>query len=216
MLRLQKKAHASLSEYQAGLSSHLRRRGSGSTSEHQTPVPEDDELTTLGGKTRLAKTEPVVTPPLRLSPASQSPVVPLPLSPINEPQIHPNIIEYLRTFVHTPDPEYTARPSSTHQFPDASMYRPAGSFASDASLFQQPQQQSQSCSGQTVCFDTTPFPEYFPVYDYGSTDSNALMQMDVTMNGPMISPMQGRNSHTPETNMQTTWNEFVTGLGMAS
>jgi hypothetical protein len=142
---------------------------------------------------------------------------------MNEPHVHPNVVEYLRTFVPTPDLESRAGPSSTQQFPDAMYSMPSmtGSFTSDPNLFQQQQQQyySHSPSSQTQSMDTGSFPQYFPVYDYGSSDgnhANSLMQMDVTMNGQMMQATHGRNSLTPEANMQTTWNEFVTGLGMAS
>jgi hypothetical protein len=68
--------------------------------------------------------------------------------------------------------------------------------------------------------DIGSFPQYFPVYDYGQPGDNnygnSLAQMDVTMTAPMVPPIHGRNSLTPETNMHTTWNEFVTGLGMAN
>jgi hypothetical protein len=225
MLQLQKRAHVSLSEYQSGVSSTLAQRVSGSPTE---PLAhEDDELATFGGKTRLvAKTEPTGTPPLHLSPSTQSPVVPLPLSSTSDPHVHPNVVEYLRTFVPTPGPESMGGPSLTHQFPDTSMYNMSpmtGPFTPDTNLFQQPQQHhshSHSPSNQSLSMDPVLFPQYFPVYDYGqSVDSNyadPLTQMDVTMTGSMVSPTHGRNSLTPETNMHTTWNDFVTGLGMAN
>jgi hypothetical protein len=224
MIQLQKKAHVSLSEYQSGVSSPLTRHGSGSTSEPPTPVHED-ELATLGGKTRLvAKTEPA-TPPLRLSPPSHSPVAPLPLSPTNDPHVHPNVVEYLRTFVPTPEPESMIGPSTASQFSDNSMYSMSsmtGPFDSDTNLFQQPHYHShshphsQSPSSQTLSMDIGSFPQYFPVYDYGPSGDNGAnppMQMDVSMTGPMGQPIHGL---TPEANMHATWNEFVTGLGMAS
>jgi hypothetical protein len=224
MLRLRERAHISLSEYQSGVSFPLGRHGSGSSTEPLTPDHGNDELATLGGTTRLvAKSEPAVTPPLQRSPTSQNPVVPLPLSSTNEPHVHPNVVEYLRTFIPTPGPESMAGPSSTTQFPDSSMYSMSSmsdSFTIDANIYQQPQQHSHSQSNQTLSMDTGVFPQYFPVYDYGpSSNGNAhpLLQMDTTMTGPMISPTYGRHSLSPETtNMQTTWNEFVTGLGMAN
>jgi hypothetical protein len=219
MLRLQERAHISLSEHRKGLSSPLGRNGL--TSNPVTPV-EDDELATLGGKTRLvAKKEPVSPP---VSPTSFNPIVPLPLSPSNEPRVHPNVVEYLRTFAPTPNPgsHSIAAPPTTPQFTDTSMYGMStmpGAFSTDTNIFNQPQHHSHMQSDHTLSMDTGAFPQYFPVYDYGlSGDSNGypLMQMDTGMNGHMASPIQGRNSLTPETNMQTTWNDFVTGLGMAT
>ena len=91
-----------------------------------------------------------------------------------------------------------------------------GNFPTDASMFHQPQHHSHMQPDLALPMDTGgSFPQYFPVYDYGlSGDQNGypLMQMDTGMNGQMASPVQGRNSLTPETNMQTTWYDFVTGF----
>lgn len=220
MSRLQEKAHISLSEHRKGLSSPLGRNGN-----LAVPV-EDDELATLGGKTRLvAKKEPASPALITVSPTSFNPVVPLPLSPSHEPHVHPNVVEYLRTFAPTPNPgsQSSAAPPTTPQFTDTSMYSMStmpGAFSTDTSMFHQPQHQSHMQSDHTLSMDTGgTFPQYFPVYDYGLSGDNSgypLMQMDTGMNGHMTSPMQGRNSLTPETNMQTTWNDFVTGLGMGN
>lgn len=220
MLRLRERAHISLSEYQSGVSFPMARHGSGSTPGSRSPDHDDDELATLGGKTRLVKAEPAVTPPLQLSPTSHNPVVPLPLSPMNEPHVHPNVVEYLRTFIPTPGPEQMPGPSSVTQFPDSSMYSMSPmseSFNSDANVFQQSQQNSHS-PNQMLSMDTGTFPQYFPVYDYGPSGDNThpLLHMDTTMAGSMVSPTHARNSLSPETNMHTTWNDFVSGLGMSN
>jgi hypothetical protein len=219
MLSLRERAHISLSEHRKGLSSPVGRNGL--TSNPVTSV-DDDELATLGGKTRLvAKKEPPSPPPITVSPTSFNPVIPLPLSPSNEPRVHPNVVEYLRTFAPTPvpGPSTMAVPQGASQFTDTSMYGMSampGNFPTDASMFHQPQHHSHMQPDLALPMDTGgSFPQYFPVYDYGlSGDQNGypLMQMDTGMNGQMASPVQGRNSLTPETNMQTTWNDFVTGF----
>lgn len=218
MLRLQEKAHISLSEYQKLVAS-MGRHGS----DPPTPIDENDELATLGGKTRLvAKREPSSPPLISLSPTTFNPVVPLPLSPSNQPHVHPNVVEYLRTFAPTPGPGHQnsiSQQSSPH-FADQTMYgMPSmpGSFNTDPNIFQQQHQQQHALSQPSLSSDNGTFPQYFPVYDYGlSGDPNGYppMQMDNGMADLMTSPIQGRNSLTPETNMHTTWNEFVTGLGM--
>jgi len=233
MLRLQKRAHVSLSEYQRGVSSPVSRRGSRSSSDFPTLLHENDELATLGGKTRLVeKTEPAATPPLQ---PFESPVIPLPLSRTTEPQVHSSVVEYLRTFVPTPDLQSMAGPSSTHRLSDSlasntapdtySMLSMTGPFTSDTNLFQHPQHisesesKSQSPCSETLSMDFGSLPRYFPVYDYGPPDDNNvnIYRPDVTMTSPMVPPNHvGRNSLVPETNMHTTWNEFVMGLGMAN
>jgi hypothetical protein len=95
----------------------------------------------------------------------------------------------------------------------------SGSFTSDDNLFQQSQQHPHSPSDQTLSMGTMSLPQYFPVYDYGpSGDSHTypLLQMDTAMAGQMVSPIHSRQSLSPDTNMQTTWNDFVMGLGMAN
>ncbi|KAJ7257904.1 fungal-specific transcription factor domain-containing protein [Mycena haematopus] len=97
MLRLQEKAHHSLEDFRKGKLSPSARRIS---PESPSPVEDNDELSTLGGKTRLvAKKEPVSPLLLERSPTSHNPVVPLPLSPgsLSE-QAHPGVLEYLNSF----------------------------------------------------------------------------------------------------------------------
>jgi len=95
MLHLQEKAHFSLEEFRRGAGSPTTRYNSGPTS----PDDENDELSVLGGKTRLvSKTEPASPVLLERSPVSQNPVVPLPLSPGMHNQLPPSVREYLDSF----------------------------------------------------------------------------------------------------------------------
>ena len=94
MLHLQEKAHFSMNEFRRGKGSPLSRYGSinGPTS----PPDDDDELSILGGKTRLvSKKEPGSPTILDRSPNSSNPVVPLPLSPTI---VHPSVLDYLYSF----------------------------------------------------------------------------------------------------------------------
>jgi hypothetical protein len=167
----------------------------------------------------------VATPPL-YSPSSSSDgqIIPLPLSSMAAPQVHPSVVEYLRTFVPTPNPASATDPSSTPRFSDSSSYymsSMSGAFSSDTDLFQQPQHliHTRSSLSQTQPMDMESFPQYFPVYDYGPPgDNNNANEFthDVAMAGPVVPPISGRSAQVLETNMHTTWNEFVTGLGMAN
>ena len=240
MLRLQERAHASLAEHQTGMAYPA------GPSNPLTPVA-DDELATLGGKTRLvAKKEPGETPllitnmplPLTMSPNSMHPVVPLPLSPGgDQPPVHPSVVEYLRTFAHTPGPNPMHQPTSVHpqqlhqpqqqQFGDTlfNMQSMPGSFMpEDMNMYNQdPHSQVHSHSrsnsiSQPLDMDAHLFPQYFPVYDYAPTDSSySLMAMEPTMGASNGNQMvYTRTSLTPELNMHTTWNDFVSGMGMVN
>ncbi|GLB43439.1 putative fungal specific transcription factor [Lyophyllum shimeji] len=98
MLHLQEKAHFSLEEFRKGRGTPLAKY-SLSTTESPTSPDEDDELSILGGKTRFVpKKEPSSPTIMERSPTSHNPVVPLPLSPSMEGQVHPSVWEYLDSF----------------------------------------------------------------------------------------------------------------------
>ena len=213
MLRLQEKARVSLSEYRKAISTAGRH-----SSDSPTSVVEDDELATLGGKTRLvAKREPTSPAMITASPNTFTPVVPLPLSPSNS-HVHPNVVEYLRTFAPTPAPAASIHEASPPQQFNTNLFgMPAmpGSFNQDSNVYQQPQVQTQQPIPSMITGNS--FPQYFPVYDYGiSAQSNMYSLMQLDTSPQMVSQMTGssQNSSTPETNIHTTWNEFVSGLGM--
>lgn len=106
MLRLREKAHISLAAFK---NSPPTRNGSihGPLSEPSTPADDNDELATLGGRTRLvAQKEKSLSPSIAdRSPTSLNPIVPLPLSRkgVEEQNAyHPHVVQYLQTFSHTP------------------------------------------------------------------------------------------------------------------
>ncbi|KAG6841090.1 hypothetical protein C0991_001998 [Blastosporella zonata] len=93
MLNLQEKAHYSLDEFRKGQGSPLSKYNLSSPTE-VSPTNDDDELSILGGKTRLvAKKEPSSPTLLDRSPTSQRPVIPLELH-----RVDPGILEYLESF----------------------------------------------------------------------------------------------------------------------
>lgn len=236
MLRLQEKAHHSLEDFRKGKLSPAARR---ITPDSLSPAEDNDELSTLGGKTRLvAKKEPVSPLMLDRSPTSHNPVVPLPLSPgsLGE-QVHPSVLEYLNTF---------QQPSSGHgsysdvdvDLSPVSMYgmstMPTSSYHSDSngsyishsptqidsqqSMFHQNQGTSSHGHGgsqrsHAMNNGAPSFPQYFPVYDYRTTS----MSDAYASNAPIldVNPMPGqrRASGSPEGNMQSSiWQEFVGDL----
>ena len=104
MVRLREKAHFSLEEFKEGRGSPVTHYTIPSSTESNSPIQGDDELSVLGGKTRLVKKEPN-SPRLSnsgWSPPSVNPIIPLPLSPSTQGQWDPNILEYLHTFGSQP------------------------------------------------------------------------------------------------------------------
>lgn len=209
----------SLNDFRKGKSSPSSRYG---TSESPTIVDDNDELATLGGKTRLvAKREsssPILaTQIIDRSPTSMNPVVPLPLPPGGNNDIHPNVVEYLRTFgTHQTSEPMTGPPS--WPYPDVSAYglSPMSPPFPEEQSYQQPHQYNlphthQSHQHQQM-LNTGSFPQYFPVYDYAPTTVHSglsPLQVDSHLQGS-----QRRNSNSPDGNMHTTWQDFVTSLGM--
>lgn len=224
MLALQKKAHISLSDFRKGKSSPPGRYG---TSESPPPVDDNDELDTLGGKTRLVTKKESSSPVLATqiidrSPTSMNPVVPLPLSSGMDNNIHPSVVEYLRTFgTHQMSEPITESPSSW-SYADVSTYglSPISPpYLDEQPSYQQPHHQLQQYSPSTIhqnhhqpMVNTGSFPQYFPVYDYApaAVQSGSPLQMENHLPGGS----QRRNSNSPVGNMQTTWQDFVTSLGM--
>lgn len=214
MITLQKKAHLSLNECRKGKILPLTRQLS-AQSEPSSPFEEDDELSTLGGKTRLVAKKDSLSPAsspsvIDRSPTSLNPVVPLPLASGSN-QVHPYVVDYLRTFGHTPGSHHNGANGPTYT--DASAFnmspiREHGHpYDSTAAAYHQ---ESQS---QIQPMELVPgqFPSYFPVYDYGIVGENGY--------GPMNGQMPTPRRESPEANMmQNTWQEFVnaSGLGLGN
>jgi len=201
MIALQKKAHISLNEFRRGKISPLSSRQLSNHSEPVSPFEEDDELSTLGGKTRLVAKKDSFSPQsspavIDRSPTSLNPVVPLPLA-TGSNQVHPTVVDYLKTFGHT-----------------------AGSHTNvptygEASAFNTPIREHYETSGyndtpvQTQPMELVPgqFPNYFPVYDYGMVHENGYPQM----NGHMSARRESPEANT----MQNTWQDFVNSSGLS-
>lgn len=256
MLHLQEKAHFSLDEFRRGKGSPLSRYSS--TSIPTSPDDDDDELSILGGKTRLvSKKEPGSPTIIDRSPTSQNPIVPLPLSPTMQDQVHPSVLEYLQSFSnsgHSQRVQHAQSSSNTNGFSNdlasstnhesysdvdispVSMYgmsmstMPTQTFQEAPSTYlprqsmqnmmHPTQQQSMTSHQQAPQMSTrndTTFPQYFPVYDYGS--SSSYTNGNGNSFGPPIldanpAPGQRKASGSPDVNMQSTWQDFVNNLAM--
>ena len=201
MLTLQKKAHISLNEFRKGKISPITRQLS-SHSEPGSPFEENDELSTLGGRTRLVAKKDSLSPQsspavIDRSPTSSNPIVPLPLASGSN-HVHPTVVDYLKTFGHA-NGSHTNGPTYT-----------------DASAFNTPIREHYDASGYNDCpaqiqpMELVPgqFPNYFPVYDYGMVSENGYPHM----NGHMSSTRR----ESPEANtIQNTWQDFVNSSGLS-
>lgn len=204
MLRLRERAHQSLEAYKNSPSRHAN------LIEPTSPVHDQDELTILGGKTRtVAPKEKSVSPQiLDKSPTTLNPVVPLPLGQ-GEPQVHPYVLEYLRTFGPSHDVSMgmaTHHHMGGYQQAMQTLPTPISSssvnFPLDAVPFHSPLPPIEGMPQQTL-------PQYFPVFDYGVGVNNVG---DAFMGTPIENELLGR-SYSPETNMQTSWQDFVAEIG---
>ncbi|KAJ7173815.1 fungal-specific transcription factor domain-containing protein [Mycena filopes] len=230
MLRLQEKAHHSLEDFRKGKPSPAARR---ITPDSLSPAEDNDELSTLGGKTRLvAKKEPVSPLMLERSPTSHNPVVPLPLSPSMNEQVHPSVLEYLNTFQQpsaghggsysdvdvdlSPVSMYgmSAMPTSYHSDSTGSYVSQSPTqMDSQQSMFHQNQGSSHAQRPHPMNNGTAQnvsFPQYFPVYDYRTANMNDGYASNVPILEVNPMPGQRRASGSPEGNMQSSiWQDFV-------
>ena len=174
------------------------------------------------------------------SPTSLNPIVPLPLKQPEEQQVHPYVLQYLRTFVPSPPNGASAMghgpgqagPSSqpmqngaqvspTHYQPQQpqtmhSLQPMTPTFAQ--AEYPQPQQQApqQQLPGLQMEGLNPMFPQYFPVFDYGHVGSGGSTgEMFATSPMSLDGDFAGAaRSYSPETNMQTAWQDFVAQMGM--
>jgi hypothetical protein len=232
MLDLRIRAHDSLDEFRKGSKTSPGRL------DRLTPSEDNDELAMLGGRTRLVKKEPGSPPMFDRSPRSHNPVVPLPLSPSVEAQVDPNVVEYLHSFQPQQQPTSAASDSSysddamspVSMFGLSSLPGPVNGFHSEPTNYQpmtstshsmmptienqnQHRHHSSLMSGTS---ELPSFPSYFPVYDYGSSNSNNSYTPLLESN-PVPAPSLTRSSSgSPDQNMMhTAWQDFVTSNGYA-
>lgn len=228
MLGLQQKARASLDEFRKNKGSFKRVVGQG--------MDDNDELATLGGKTRLvSKVYQSPSPQdsgvyIERSPVSFNPVIPLPLSPqMDTSQVHPNVIEYLRQShnQHQLHQQHKRQQQQQQQRPTINPSSPTSvngytpTFSSSA--LPAPDSLHAALPGSIDHQTPTSFPGYFPVFDYVDD-----MSMAIDAFGSMLESMGpgdilgnglgGRTSSSPasspEANIHTTWNDFVNGIAM--
>ena len=211
MLKLRERAHMCLAAHRNNMPIPSPSR-TNSISEPSTPADDQDELSILGGRTRLvAQKEKSASPQIAdRSPTSLNPVVPLPLKSEDQ-QVHPYVLEYLRTFVPSngmmQDP-----PQQQQQVQMAPSYDPQAVPQSPVSPG------SAEYVGGGMPYQQTPItpleglpqqalPQYFPVFDYGNVGLESFASI------PTDGDFQAR-AYSPEGSMQSAWQDFVAQIGM--
>lgn len=244
MLHLQQKAHYSLDEFRRGnIQAANRYPGSEPVSPDND---NDELAMLGGKTRLVAKVEPSSPQILERSPHSLNPIVPLPLSPTMQTNLDPSVVEYLRSFgpnasANGPTSSQISPQRGSFSDVDLSPVSVYGmttintpGYQQDTSPFmaqsqqQMHPQQQQGIQHGTTVRDVTmgpangangqpaSFPQYFPVFDYGSgmMNGNASFSAAPILETP--SPTGPRRaSGSPEGNMHSTWQDFVNGLQMS-
>jgi hypothetical protein len=233
MLKLREKAHASLQAFRDGRGSPLVRSATLCDSDVSA---EEDELTLLGGTTRLVgKGSAPTCPPsphiIQESPSSHHPVVPFPLGAIDE-HMHPTVLDYLRSF----GPSRTPQPQQPQQLPQPQPVSLTNRASANSMLFTPPApplpdpgaifDMTTSYPSPAVSVPSAPqtplklgltenaldvplFPAYFPVFDYGGTTGAGVLCSPIHLDPQMPEEQGVRNSSTPEATMQSSWQDLI-------
>jgi len=229
MVKLREKAHASLQAFKEGKGSPLARGGA--LFDGDALMEEEDELSMLGGKTRLvgrgsALTRPVTPQIIQESPKSHNPVIPFTLKHGADENVHPTVLDYLRSFepTRTSQPSHVAGPAAANRassmlFTSSPVTDPA-TFFDIATSYPSPPVSVQSSAPQTPqtlglsesALDMSVFPTYFPVFDYGGSGVGGLcspIHLDIQMPEEQVV----RNT-TPEASMQNSWQDLIAQFGL--
>jgi hypothetical protein len=214
MMRLRDKAHASMDDFEATSLSSTRR------SSIEPPVNNNDELDTLGGKTRLvANKESSASPQLvNRSPGSLNSGTSLPVSSAPDNHLHPSVAEYMQAssggphFVSGTESHAIIAPSqpyadnSIYGLPPIPLHHEPTSYNHQLQVPQQQQYVGPQTQTPYIPMADVSLTQYSPVYNYAPQAQNGYhpMQMDSDM----------MNVSAPEANMHTTWHDFVAGFGM--
>jgi hypothetical protein len=220
MLNLRQKARSSLTQ--------LNTPPGRQKSEPSTPTVDgnvDDELSVLGGRSRLIASKEKSTSPAigELSPNSMNPIVPFPVLHDLDAQAHPVVLEYLRTFQAHNHPGPSQQSQMQPQQPvHGSFDRPAnfseltpissGFMSTNTSPYSGPPMQQSMLASSPLEMNPQSLPQYFPVFDYSgyvgpeNTFSHAQLSPELELSGRSYSP-DANNS------MQTAWQDFVAQIG---
>lgn len=217
MLRLREKAHTSLNNFRAGKTPSTSGQLMLTTSSVDTDV---DELSTLGGRTRVVTRPEGLSPPIfspALSPGGAARVVPVPLfsnGGESAQQVHPSVLDYIRTFAPAAHPKDGGAPMQPGPGYAPQGYAPSQAQAQHAGQgYDVMGMQMAAGAGAPATYNAgltpgTAYPQYFPVFDYGPAGGESAYP-------PMMDPgMPSSSSGTRSESPHSAWNTFVAQLGM--
>jgi hypothetical protein len=229
-MSLREKAHASIRNFRDGKMTPLEEDFE---SRSGSPDEDEDDLSILGGKTRLIKPIDRSDSPasiLERSPQSNNPVVPLPLKDVDEP-MHPSVIEYLKSFSQpgssaaaalsslalgiTNNDSSSPQPMASYDFPMDNAIIGTSAYPSPAALSHQNTLPRATSTYPLSTLDMS-FPSYFPVFDYGGATGTRLPQ---SLYSPAETPVSDLSSHGRSNSMDASmgggaWLDFINQLGM--
>jgi hypothetical protein len=230
MITLREKAHASLQAFKDGKESPLTRPVALSDGDVSM---EDDELTLLGGKTRLVgrgSTAPTRAPTpttVQQSPAANQLLFPFPLEQGMDEHMHSTVLDYTNAFV--PLPPLTQSPTAINLNFPTNMHIPSPSpeaaafFDINASYPSPPISSADSSAIHTPrsfslpddTLDASIFQSCFPGLEYGSTTSVGALGSPIHL-VPQISEEQSMQNAAPKTEMamQNSWQDLIAQFGL--
>jgi hypothetical protein len=226
MVKLREKAQASLQASKEGKGSPLTRGVV--HSDGDASIEEEDELSTLGGKTRLvgkgsASARSVTPQIVQESPKLHNPAVPFPLKQGVDENVHPSVLDYLRSFdstsIRTPQLSHVgsaANCANSMLFPPSALPDP---FFDIATLHPSPPVSVQTSTPQTPqtlgltesALDMSVFPTCFPVFDYGGSD----LGLGSPTHPYILKPEeQVVLNATTEASLQCSWQDLIAQFGL--
>jgi hypothetical protein len=246
MLNLREKAHISLNNYRQGHAGAALQAPNGPVS----PIGDNvDELSTLGGRTRVVTRYESLSPPSgtspstvpstsngaplagpAVSPSTATRVVPVPLYDSSQ-NVHPSVLEYMRTFAPAQQNGFQLQmPSQMQQAQQQvaaqqAQHSPTAHRQSSGEFDFNPQAlgYNSAVAGAAAGFidpnatgaaSMNGYTQFFPVFDYGPAGGEAafppLAQSGLAQGELALAPSADGRSESPH----STWNAFVAGLGM--
>jgi hypothetical protein len=225
MVKLREKTQASLQAFKEGKNTPLTRGAV--LSDGDASVEEEDELSMLGGKTRLvdngaALARPVTSQIIQESPTLPNLVIPFPLKQGVDESVHPSVLDFLRLIDSTST--RTLQPlnvGSAANGANSMLFTPSPKpdpFFDIATLYPSPPLSAQSSTSQTPqmlgltesALDMSVFPTYFPVFDHGG--SSFGLCSPIRLDIPVSEGLVVRNS-TPEASLQCSWEDLMAQFG---
>ena len=230
MLKLRERAQSSLQAFKDGRESPLARTATFSDSDR---IPEDDELATLGGRTRLVG-KGSAAPTRSSSPAVvQSPptsnhhlLIPFPFEQCMDEQVRPTLLDFPSAFVPSPPPlsQPPAATNYANNMPLRSSSLPdAATFFDFSAAYPSPTISSTGSSAvQTPrslgladdALDSSMFLTYFPGLEYGESAGVGALHPPMHLDAQVPEESDAQKNSRSEVTMQSSWQDLIAQFGL--